>query len=951
MPSVSLDSVNAMAELEHYGMKFEFAGGDELRIACPFHADGKEKNPSCHLNNKTKEFYCQTAGCGARGNIVKLLAMFKSVSQNVVLADFAQRYEIDDTKIIDPMVVERYHQEIWAATPLLAELYKRGLREDDVRRYRLGYDDGRITIPIYIATGAFVNIRRYLPGAPGKQKMRNTRGYSKARWYPIEQLKFDTLVFTGGECKSIVGARELNKHNIGCITSTHGENNIDNDLLNELRGKKVYICMDVDKPGKDAARKHANRIRMVAAFTAIMDLPLDPDLYPKGDINDYVANGGDLFEVVQTTAEYKAVNNTATEIDNTPPRPMPLAEAVHADNAGVRVEVKVFVSKLAESPYIIPRDVEINCPKGEKGFCGICPVFMSSKELFTIPNESPSILQFIDAGDSGKMDAVKHAIGIPSCCNFCDFVATSSYNAEDTRISPHVELTNRDADRAQIQAVCIGDGLTPGQSYVMTGKLLAHPRSQKAVFLMSNYVPAKDSLAEYTVEHAEQLAWFYPTAHTLEAVGAKFAEIHDDLAANVTKIYRRPALHTVCDLAYHSALNFEFDGTLINGWVEALVIGDTGVGKSWVTDGLRKHYQLGEVISGKNATTAGLIGGLEKMGDSWVVAWGAIPNNDQQLGIVEEVKGMLVETIGKLTDTRSNGYVELVKIGNIYRARCRMRSIWVSNPRKLKINQLAHGMLAVKDLIGEDEDIRRFDLFGIISKTDVDQSVIHLHAEDRPKFSHRYTSELCRDLILWTWTRSAKQINFTPEAVTECLAAATAMCLMFDDTVPIVDRGTMRHKLAKLSVACAARMFSHAVDDYETLVVHPCHVQFVAKFLIESYSATTFGYLEFTAAQKIMSSLLDQDQIRSAIEQTVYPRTLCNNLLARDFIEKQDLSDWTTLEMIGVTDLLSVLVRKQALMRRGKAYCKTPLFITFLKNLLLDPTLAQDITPLSKGNY
>src|SRR6185503_2222957 len=94
-------------------------------------------------------------------------------------------------------------------------------------------------------------------------------------------------------------------------------------------------------------------------------------------------------------------------------------------------------------------------------------------------------------------------------------------------------------------------------------------------------------------------------------VKAKFDEIHQDLEANVTKIYRRRDLLTAFDLVTHSVLSFRFQGNIVHkGWCEALVIGDTRVGKSESVGRLVNHYRVGELVTGENASFAGLIGGM-----------------------------------------------------------------------------------------------------------------------------------------------------------------------------------------------------------------------------------------------------------------------------------------------------------------------------------------------------
>mgnify|MGYP003342572882 FL=1 len=41
---INLQAISVLAELDKYGLEYEFAGGDEVKVKCPFHNDS---SPSC----------------------------------------------------------------------------------------------------------------------------------------------------------------------------------------------------------------------------------------------------------------------------------------------------------------------------------------------------------------------------------------------------------------------------------------------------------------------------------------------------------------------------------------------------------------------------------------------------------------------------------------------------------------------------------------------------------------------------------------------------------------------------------------------------------------------------------------------------------------------------------------------------------------------------------------
>src|SRR5690606_31887630 len=137
-----------------------------------------------------------------------------------------------------------------------------------------------------------------------------------------------------------------------------------------------------------------------------------------------------------------------------------------------------------------------------------------------------------------------------------------------------------------------------------------------------------------------RLQLFRPVEWSVESIRERLADIYADFEANVTRIYMRPEIHLFVDLAYHSALLLNVDGDREKGWGEVLIMGDSSQGKSRVIMNMMQHYRLGKSVVAKNASTAGLIGGLQQLGNEWFVSWGAIPTHDKRLVFIEELKGI-----------------------------------------------------------------------------------------------------------------------------------------------------------------------------------------------------------------------------------------------------------------------------------------------------------------------
>ena len=938
MDEKQLQSISALTELERCGCKFEFATDDEVKVLCPFHED---KTPSCSINVKKNLFMCHTAGCKAKGDLITFLAKVLATTRRVMYEDLATRYTFENVKIIDSSAVERWHELLWTAKPFLKELYARGVTDNLIRQYRIGFDSGRISVPITNSNGLVVNIRRYLPGAPGSEKMKNKRGHGAIRLFPLDQLKYKTVIICGGEIKAIVTADKMNKHGIGAITATAGEGNWESSFNIFFKDKDVYVCLDIDIEGNIAADMLCARLKSGVNHISKIDLPLDIDKYPTGDVNDYFGvekkTDKDFLEVIASTPEWEAkfqlgVDDVGEVIE------LHLNQASQAKYTGKRIKIKATVAAMDTAPYVIPKVIRISCSRGE-AMCGLCPIFATTPDKnglveMSLHPESPAILEMVATSKLTQRDAIMAGLRIPAC-KVVEFTPIEYYNVEDIRLAPQLEISSRSVDDILQPALCIGHGLETNEGYEFIGRMYPHPKTQQSIILASEAVTTCDALSSYQPSDLdlEALKVFQPKKWTVEAIDKKLKGIYSDLSANITHIFERQDLHFIIDLTYHSVLLFNFDGKLTKGWVETLIAGDSSQGKSESLIRLMKHYNLGERVECKNATVAGLLGGLQQVstGNRWFVTWGVIPTHDKRLVILEEIKGTSTEVIGKLTDMRSSGIAEIPKIEK-RRTHARTRLIMVSNPRgDIPLSAYNFGIEAVKELIGGLEDIRRFDAVLLVSAEEISTDILNKLQQYRPQIKHIHTEELCHRLILWAWTRVPEQVTFTPEAVNLILSEATRLCSIFTELVPIIDRGSMRFKLCRLALALACRTFSN--KGLHTVEVKECHVQYISNFLERVYSHRIFGYKDFSEAVNANNVLLTPSLLAKRILQTPFPHDFVKQLLYNNEIEFRDVCDWCGWDKGSTAQLISLFVRKNAFQRSGRGYRKTAKFIEFLKEL------------------
>ena len=920
--------INVLSELERYGVRFEFGGNGEIKVRCPFHDD---KSPSASISAEKRLFKCHSASCGKSADFLGYLAVVLKTTRATVLVDLSKRYDLEQVRTVGLDTIERYHADIWEADTLLKELANRGVTPALIIQYKLGRLESRVTIPVLNRNNLCVNLRKYSPGVRGPDKMRNTRGMGKPpRLYPIEQLSYKRIMLCGGEMKAIVAADELNRKEVGAITATAGEGAWHQDLTPEFANKDVYVCLDIDAAGKIAAEKLAVYVARVAASVFIVDLPLDIDQYPKGDINDFIGlEGGKLFPLLETARKWRPPLAPERELGE--PIDGVIGKAINAANVNTRYRLKTTITVGCSQAAGVPSKVHVTCDKAQPE-CITCPVITDAADTFDVSIENEYALSIIDRPRKNEREPLMEMVGIPLSCKSCVFKTLLLHNVLDVMAEPAFNCNGFNSERKMHPVLCAAKNLELNSTYWLTGRVVRSPEDSRIVFLASNAEPTTDSLDEFTLANAASLTAFQPDDWTLAGLSHKLGEIYRDLEHNVTRIYRRRPLHIAIDLAYYSCLYIDWQGKPRKGWTEVLILGDSAQGKTEAVNMLREHYRAGDKVSCTNATTAGLIGGMDKIGNKWFAKLGKWPLNDRRLLILEELKGAGVEVIAKLTDTRDSGVADISKIESIH-TMARARLVAISNPRSdRRLSTYTFAVEAIKELIGAPEDVRRFDFATILQDGDV--KIADMHAPQR-KVEHVFTSDKCNRLLMWVWTRPPA--TFKRDAADLIVSESIRLSKKYTDAIPLIDRGSTPHKLARMSAALAGRTFSHE-GDYETIVVRKCHVEYLVRFLDEVYSARNFSYDTFTLKNSAKSAIKNEAAVTKALRSLSNAHDVCEQLLYNDKIASEDLALWIGLDRQLAMRLMSLLVTNNALIKRARNFVKSSAFIDLLRHLLEDRT-------------
>ena len=398
-------------------------------------------------------------------------------------------------------------------------------------------------------------------------------------------------------------------------------------------------------------------------------------------------------------------------------------------------------------------------------------------------------------------------------------------------------------------------------------------------------------------------------------VEAKLKEIYDDLAANVTHIYNRQDLHLAIDLVYHSPLRFNYKHHLVRkGYPEILIIGDTRTGKSQCAESLHSHYGLGVLASGEACSFSGLIGGLQQLNKTWTCTWGLIPQNNRRLVIIDEASGLKPEDIANMSTVRSQGMAKITKI-QTQETEAWTRMLWLSNPRdQLTVNQFSSGVDIVESLCPAPEDIARWDYILIVSKDEIGYDTM-VNTDSVP---HQFTTQRCKNLIMWSWTREANEIHITDEAFDAVYSLAQKMVKKYCSNFTLVNPAEQRTKILRMAIALAARLFN--TPDGHTLHVDTEHVEYIYDLMQRTYDSRYFKYDAWSINETKGMNLRNPDLVVEVCRS--FGANGCAKFSSMNLIRCRDIEEYLGITNDEAKCKMSTLLLNNALLRYRGDYCK-----------------------------
>lgn len=797
-------------------LNFEKRTENQLYACCPFH---KEKTPSFTVNEETGEWYCH-AGCGG-GAEKEFIAKYYDVSNEV--AKYALSYYTQHGNMPFPTEeqIESWHKNLCNMPREIEAMSEYGWTKQIVDDLHIGFYDDRIIIPIKSRTGYWVNARRYLPvhrrnSDSHNAKCLNIRKLGQKRYYPYEAFDEDKIYVVEGE-KDCIAARA---QGFNAVTSTGGSA-IPSEEIYLFKNKDVVLMLDTDSVGKRNVKNYVTLLKGVARSIQIVDLPVK-------DFADYYHEYKNV-DIEQYTRDYAEVQQAEESVEATD---ITLVRSEFTENLNTWVKLnKMSVSGVEPKIYTIPTKLKVVC---KNAACSKpCPLaFSNSSDAAQYVDVDPrQMLQFVDSADSAQDTFLRKLYGCRSVtAEPVDYINCQKVIFQES--ASFIDGLEESSFESRYGIYMYTDfRLNATLKYNFEACRVTDPRTQKNYYMIrsaENLGMLRPVVNEDNFEKFRKVA--RESLNFQELISTYYSEWMPALA-----IEGRPDLFGALILTYCSVTEIPWQAGIIKGWLDTMVIGDTRTGKSQMAQRLVKTLGMGGYINGENARRTGVIGGVQRFGDSWVITWGAIPMNDRGLLIIDEASGLEVDDIKDLSSTRSSGAVTLNKIVK-GEARARTRLIWLSNPRSGR--NLADfywkGYGAFQEFIPVAEDQARYDLVLTAAREDIDV-LDGIDSEVQPKV------EPWIDLFNAAWGLPAEDIVF-PQGFK---AKVREVAHRINDEYgggPLIVGVAVHEKL--LRICCAVAVLCGEIREGK-LYVSEKHLEWAYEFLKMTLEKESFAYADY----------------------------------------------------------------------------------------------------------
>ena len=818
----------------------------EASVLCPFpHDKGYETRPSAHVNVKTGLFHCKT--CRAEGRFnqgglseIGFMAQVYNVSYERAVQMFA---ELDDAETYDEVTWLRAVDGLLENGTEMQYLLDRGISRDTIIQYRLAYTGDGIRYPVIIY-GQLCDIRTYRQNTV--PKITSLKG-STPLLFPFDAWRADerpTLLVAGEN--DVLLARQ---NGFNALTVTAGEGTFPKMFVGLFKDKDVYVCFDCDEAGKRGARSVAFYLKEAGARVRVVDLKL-PGTKEDKDITDFFVHDGksaaDLQALIDSAPVYTP--EMFQEDKNEVYPLIDLWDLAEGEYHGKEVSSRVVLAGKYDTVMQAPTAVEWKC-NGQRNCneCSGCPLANESG-WWTLDKNLEHLMSLVDVTRDKQNAAIRKFCGIPAKCPNSTWKIRARQPIYKAVFTPDVDTEDEISGHRSVEqyAYVVGLQLEDGARYRAFYRPYPHPLDGQRVFMVIDRVEDSDNSLntfQMTPELKEELKVFQG------APDVKMKEFADRMHDIVRMFKPNEMVSYATIIMYHSPLRFLFNKKEMKGYPEMLVSGESRTGKTETALFFQRHVRIGNFMAVKGATTAGLLGGADKLpSGGFKINWGTIPRNHRGIVILDEMSGMSRDVMASLTSMRSERIATVHKIAK-GKAPAETRMLWLSNPRTMEngqsknVHDYPNGVQLFLDLVGSDEDVARFDACILITK-DSNQDSSPMDEPEIPA----YPADLNRNLIYWVWSRKSDQIKFDVGVDAYAVHVAKELNDRFDTDVKFLGAEAWK-KLVRIAVACAGACFS-CDSSGDSLLVCKEHVEWAAGFLTRCYDNPVFRLPEYARLRR-----------------------------------------------------------------------------------------------------
>lgn len=277
--------VQLQSELTNGKLAFIENKGSYVRVSCPFHKDGLERNPSCSVSDSEDipkgTFHCFT--CGEKGDFVKFVAACKECSRREAETWLIKNFGIEkiETIYIKPCV--KYESKV-EQNDILDEsilstfenyhpyMSQRKLSKEVIEKFEVKYDKdmNAIVFPVRDFQGRLIGLTRRLIA----YKKYILPKFKHKPIYLLNEVTSSDHVFV---CESQINALYLWSLGYKAIALFGTGSSYQYDKLNKSGIKHYILCFDGDEAGRKAIKNFKSNIKS-NCFIDVLNLSQGKDI-------------------------------------------------------------------------------------------------------------------------------------------------------------------------------------------------------------------------------------------------------------------------------------------------------------------------------------------------------------------------------------------------------------------------------------------------------------------------------------------------------------------------------------------------------------------------------------------------------------------------------------------------------------------------------------------------